>query len=130
MSRRPADKPRSCPFFFSSRRRHTRSLCDWSSDVCSSDLHGSAATDARSLIVCSTGSCNACVNEENAGSRPMLRVALEVAFRGFLRRLVRSKSDEDDLAVLLLQLLSSRPGRCSMTSSRMAPGEVLAWNDG
>src|SRR5260221_8519953 len=27
----------SC-FFFSSRRRHTRSLCDWSSDVCSSDL--------------------------------------------------------------------------------------------
>src|SRR5215204_1871936 len=27
-------------FFFSSRRRHTRSLCDWSSDVCSSDLAG------------------------------------------------------------------------------------------
>src|SRR5438034_9329561 len=27
-----------CVFFFSSRRRHTRSLCDWSSDVCSSDL--------------------------------------------------------------------------------------------
>src|SRR5436190_6155762 len=25
-------------FFFSSRRLHTRSLCDWSSDVCSSDL--------------------------------------------------------------------------------------------
>src|SRR5438034_11046322 len=29
---------RFCVFFFSSRRRHTRSLCDWSSDVCSSDL--------------------------------------------------------------------------------------------
>src|SRR5690242_21235724 len=31
----------SCPdsrFFFSSRRRHTRLTCDWSSDVCSSDL--------------------------------------------------------------------------------------------
>src|SRR5204862_1523701 len=27
-------------FFFSSRRRHTRSLRDWSSDVCSSDLTG------------------------------------------------------------------------------------------
>src|SRR5690349_22857660 len=25
-------------FFFSSRRRHTRSLRDWNSDVCSSDL--------------------------------------------------------------------------------------------
>src|SRR5260221_2192835 len=31
-------------FFFSSRRRHTRSLCDWSSDVCSSDLFSSAVS--------------------------------------------------------------------------------------
>src|SRR5260370_42257853 len=29
-------------FFFSSRRRHTRFKCDWSSDVCSSDLIGFA----------------------------------------------------------------------------------------
>src|SRR5207248_8549075 len=28
-------------FFFSSRRRHTRSYGDWSSDVCSSDLRKS-----------------------------------------------------------------------------------------
>src|SRR5438477_2258156 len=27
-----------CDFFFSSRRRHTRLTCDWSSDECSSDL--------------------------------------------------------------------------------------------
>src|SRR5205085_3090665 len=27
-----------CLFFFSSRRRHTSFDCDWSSDVCSSDL--------------------------------------------------------------------------------------------
>src|SRR5437762_13415521 len=27
-----------CFFFFSSRRRHTRYIGDWSSDVCSSDL--------------------------------------------------------------------------------------------
>src|SRR5690242_21701718 len=30
--------PIGCDFFFSSRRRHTRLTCDWSSDVCSSDL--------------------------------------------------------------------------------------------
>src|SRR5207247_4257123 len=30
--------PHLCLFFFSSRRRHTRSTRDWSSDVCSSDL--------------------------------------------------------------------------------------------
>src|SRR2546430_10632524 len=29
-------------FFFSSRRRHTRFDCDWSSDVCSSDLRSAA----------------------------------------------------------------------------------------
>src|SRR2546430_4343445 len=32
----PVDSP---DFFFSSRRRHTRFDCDWSSDVCSSDLN-------------------------------------------------------------------------------------------
>src|SRR5260370_7414410 len=31
-------------FFFSSRRRHTRFKCDWSSDVCSSDLASTAAS--------------------------------------------------------------------------------------
>src|SRR2546427_10749140 len=34
-------------FFFSSRRRHTRFDCDWSSDVCSSDLGGCGAGQAR-----------------------------------------------------------------------------------
>src|SRR5947207_11135185 len=34
-------------FFFSSRRRHTRSLCDWSSDVCSSDLDVRRCIDAK-----------------------------------------------------------------------------------
>src|SRR3712207_1608179 len=35
-------------FFFSSRRRHTRYWRDWSSDVCSSDLH---ADDVRLRVV-------------------------------------------------------------------------------
>src|SRR2546427_10137446 len=34
-------------FFFSSRRRHTRFDCDWSSDVCSSDLGVLASTGGR-----------------------------------------------------------------------------------
>src|SRR2546430_11487468 len=32
-------------FFFSSRRRHTRFDCDWSSDVCSSDLYLNGHSD-------------------------------------------------------------------------------------
>src|SRR5207249_7061133 len=37
-------------FFFSSRRRHTRSKRDWSSDVCSSDLIG-LGVERRSNLV-------------------------------------------------------------------------------
>src|SRR5438046_9198856 len=34
-------------FFFSSRRRHTRLVSDWSSDVCSSDLAEPARGDGE-----------------------------------------------------------------------------------
>src|SRR4030066_185283 len=36
-------------FFFSSRRRHTRFKCDWSSDVCSSDL-GDTVGEMTTLV--------------------------------------------------------------------------------
>src|SRR5690242_20865571 len=38
-------------FFFSSRRRHTRLTCDWSSDVCSSDLGGDERTQSLSAVM-------------------------------------------------------------------------------
>src|SRR5438270_11923165 len=37
-------------FFFSSRRRHTRFDCDWSSDVCSSDLPSNSTAPAQTLF--------------------------------------------------------------------------------
>src|SRR5204863_6790380 len=42
-------------FFFSSRRRHTRSLRDWSSDVCSSDLAPRSLSHASSIDRRSSG---------------------------------------------------------------------------
>src|SRR6266481_5877071 len=36
-------------FFFSSRRRHTRWNCDWSSDVCSSDLDIGTPAEAEAF---------------------------------------------------------------------------------
>ena len=41
-------------FFFSSRRRHTRLVSDWSSDVCSSDLPLSYTHIRLALIVINT----------------------------------------------------------------------------
>src|SRR5256886_13239323 len=37
-------------FFFSSRRRHTRFDCDWSSDVCSSDLADAVHASGKRII--------------------------------------------------------------------------------
>src|SRR5437899_11931979 len=37
-------------FFFSSRRRHTRCLSDWSSDVCSSDLYAYRSSLNRTMV--------------------------------------------------------------------------------
>src|SRR2546427_4514777 len=42
MWRSRARRIRTSVFFFSSRRRHTRFDCDWSSDVCSSDVFSGA----------------------------------------------------------------------------------------
>ena len=39
-------------FFFSSRRRHTRLVRDWSSDVCSSDLRTGSDHDVWNLSSC------------------------------------------------------------------------------
>src|SRR5205085_3953471 len=41
-------------FFFSSRRRHTRFDCDWSSDVCSSDLGTGEGEDSAEEVAADT----------------------------------------------------------------------------
>src|SRR2546421_2003553 len=58
----PNNAVRSSTFFFSSRRRHTRSDRDWSSDVCSSDLTGGNSTD-----IFHAGSIGGLVGMQDAG---------------------------------------------------------------
>src|SRR6266481_8975503 len=55
-------------FFFSSRRRHTRWNCDWSSDVCSSDLLAKA------------------VRRQHEGGRHVLQLGAPAAGRSEERR--------------------------------------------
>src|SRR2546430_16499015 len=45
-------------FFFSSRRRHTRFDCDWSSDVCSSDLAVMLAAPEHATALQTQGGCD------------------------------------------------------------------------
>src|SRR5437868_13059911 len=52
-------------FFFSSRRRHTRSKRDWSSDVCSSDLN--RLLDTRQVVP--TVPQRVVLNDELSGNR-------------------------------------------------------------
>src|SRR5207248_7770059 len=54
-------------FFFSSRRRHTRSYGDWSSDVCSSDLHRCPCGSARGALF--SGSVTARCRTRSRGPR-------------------------------------------------------------
>src|ERR1035441_10448855 len=70
-------------FFFSSRRRHTRCLSDWSSDVCSSDLWTAVVVKRyRKLALrrtwrVSLGSVTR-KNAEERGPEPRLAVELPI----------------------------------------------------
>src|SRR5438093_11022583 len=62
-------------FFFSSRRRHTSLVSDWSSDVCSSDLSGrlrdrrAAVRSITSAITNRNGSSSTAVNRRSEERR-------------------------------------------------------------
>src|SRR2546430_793394 len=63
-------------FFFSSRRRHTRFDCDWSSDVCSSDLLPKSRTRSAScsqeILACSGERNTSSGNRMSPSWRPMV----------------------------------------------------------
>src|SRR6266496_6137409 len=70
-------------FFFSSRRRHTRSLRDWSSDVCSSDLAASIVTQAAEATVAFFDALEALSREPGYG---WLTGQINIWLRAFRKR--------------------------------------------
>src|SRR5437764_14147303 len=72
-------------FFFSSRRRHTRYIGDWSSDVCSSDLRAG---------------CRRQVEKDLAMSGPIRPWIVEVCERGLRCREASQKPVPIDGALL------------------------------
>src|SRR2546430_11523032 len=64
-------------FFFSSRRRHTRFDCDWSSDVCSSDLESPIGERRGELPRAHASEPVALAGEREDGVRARLDVAVD-----------------------------------------------------
>src|SRR2546430_16310910 len=60
-------------FFFSSRRRHTRFDCDWSSDVCSSDLVVPLRMASSAPSSAMTRSSSAVSVGNGSGARPPVK---------------------------------------------------------
>src|SRR5690242_21864912 len=67
-------------FFFSSRRRHTRLTCDWSSDVCSSDLVAECAE--RRIIVAAQFQDGAAVTFVGANGQFAVKIGIRAAAFG------------------------------------------------
>src|SRR5207249_7581432 len=63
-------------FFFSSRRRHTRSKRDWSSDVCSSDLQVALAFLFLFVLVQPLSTAAAFIGYSGAALAWLIRLAL------------------------------------------------------
>src|SRR6266480_6545620 len=103
-------------FFFSSRRRHTRLTCDWSSDVCSSDL-GDARAKLERLLPLRHGELGF---DRSDARREAVGLVLEVLQDDVLARErpvsgeVRDRSldlsDRDAESELRVAALAGRPG--------------------
>src|SRR5256884_1052794 len=95
-------------FFFSSRRRHTRCSRDWSSDVCSSDLHAAPSGTGASRVCPSFARARA---ETNAG-------------RALVSRTVAAHGDDRS------QLHGRRSRRSAARNGLQAVGKPHARNRG
>src|SRR5207249_5042337 len=80
-------------FFFSSRRRHTRSKRDWSSDVCSSDLslqyqpHASAVAARLAQLLLRRGKATEAITQAEAALQvdPYSLMAVMTVSRAYRR---------------------------------------------
>src|SRR2546430_2872800 len=82
-------------FFFSSRRRHTRFDCDWSSDVCSSDLGTDQRADIDNAAACGAEVFCRFLRGKDQAENIEIELLVEVLFsNGFQWRKVVNRSEE------------------------------------
>src|SRR2546430_11252893 len=102
-------------FFFSSRRRHTRFDCDWSSDVCSSDLlvHGAFADGSSWRKVIS-------VLEKNGRTVTALQIPLKSLTDDRSEEHTSELQSQSNLVCRLLLEKKKKHQRHKITSTRLA----------
>src|SRR5258706_11857735 len=81
-------------FFFSSRRRHTRLVSDWSSDVCSSDLHHPDHAGLASWLTERTGAEFWMPQAEYFAAHAMREGSAGFGFDNVMAMFVRNRSEE------------------------------------
>src|SRR5256885_14017226 len=91
-------------FFFSSRRRHTRLQGDWSSDVCSSDLHGRAIGEIQQVEAAAQVVQQIVVRRQAHVRSEERRVGKSVDLGG--RRIIKKKKTEFVCSTLVDKLVN------------------------
>src|SRR5215207_10378263 len=100
-------------FFFSSRRRHTRSTRDWSSDVCSSDL---AAPELRLQLEDADPGVLLCSDDyADLGATLHPRAAALEALQQPVARSVPEPSDDDGLLLVYTSGTTGKPKGALLT---------------
>src|SRR5690349_23374636 len=108
-------------FFCSSRRRHTRSLRDWSSDVCSSDL-------SEQLPVEDLAGLAEALEPPRDGRPLTMQDPRALPLRVLDRKSTRLNSShvETSYAVFCLKKKSARVGRVRAEQARPPPKQAAA----
>src|SRR5256886_16032938 len=115
-------------FFFSSRRRHTRFDCDWSSDVCSSDLEWrdpfQGEQDLAKKLIRSVGDPNWRFQEDYLRILRGLRFSARFEFRIHSRTLEAAKANAQGLAQLSAERVRDEWFKGIQTAAR--PSKLVA----
>src|SRR5207247_5336693 len=103
-------------FLFSSRRRHTRSTRDWSSDVCSSDLYAGMFHVGGGARIYRSDGCGAIVKVDDFGRVSLITGASEIG-----------QGSETVLAMIVAETLGIPLERVDVVNSDTA---VKPWDVG
>src|SRR6266478_2743495 len=92
-------------FFFSSRRRHTRFDCDWSSDVCSSDLNWCQVPQSALFVLVGIGTESRIVSSRAGESLDIVAAIATLVFEWYIARVALDTTGSTAAFVVIVDLV-------------------------